>query len=213
MEFYASDKCNFSLQCGKSMARLQKQRQRQQGKVWALLAYWSWRASWFLVFFDFLLVWETNCWSKLVRWLVFQRKGLQSLMRRDRKPVFRALAWCVFLICPLVLLATRNVCLSWSTWWIYQAIKKLLRWWHKCKQDVKTLSIRSLPYLSPDRRPAKQCRSSFFLCILLWPPTMSIPDTADQNIQMWKVKRLIRSLDAARGSALIISISSRLMDI
>ena len=31
---------------------------------------------------------------------------------------------------------------------------------------------------------------------------MSIPDTADQNIQMWKVKRLIRSLDAARGSAM-----------
>ena len=28
---------------------------------------------------------------------------------------------------------------------------------------------------------------------------MSQPDAAEQNIQMWKVKKLIKSLDAARG--------------
>jgi len=28
---------------------------------------------------------------------------------------------------------------------------------------------------------------------------MSQPDVAEQNIQMWKVKKLIKSLDSARG--------------
>jgi hypothetical protein len=28
---------------------------------------------------------------------------------------------------------------------------------------------------------------------------MSLPDAAEQNIQMWKMKKLIKSLDSARG--------------
>lgn len=28
---------------------------------------------------------------------------------------------------------------------------------------------------------------------------MNVPDAAEQNIQMWKVKKLIKSLDSARG--------------
>jgi hypothetical protein len=35
--------------------------------------------------------------------------------------------------------------------------------------------------------------------------TMS-QDAAEQNIQMWKVKKLIKSLDAARGSVLNLEI-------
>jgi hypothetical protein len=31
------------------------------------------------------------------------------------------------------------------------------------------------------------------------------PDTAEQNIQMWKVKKLIKSLDSARGLVMILS--------
>lgn len=31
---------------------------------------------------------------------------------------------------------------------------------------------------------------------------MSVPDAAEQNIQMWKMKKLIKSLDSARGYVL-----------
>lgn len=45
----------------------------------------------------------------------------------------------------------------------------------------------------------------FLLCFLfvvppdILLPIMNVPDAAEQNIQMWKVKKLIKSLDSARG--------------
>ena len=32
---------------------------------------------------------------------------------------------------------------------------------------------------------------------------MSLPDAAEQNIQMWKTKKLIKSLDSARGCVVV----------
>lgn len=34
---------------------------------------------------------------------------------------------------------------------------------------------------------------------------MSLPDAAEQNIQMWKTKKLIKSLDSARGCVVVVS--------
>jgi peptide chain release factor subunit 1 len=36
-------------------------------------------------------------------------------------------------------------------------------------------------------------------------------DAAEQNIQMWKVKKLIKSLDSARGSVSLIDLASRIL--
>ena len=81
-------------------------------------------------------------------------------MRRDRKPVFRMSVWCAFLTCPLVLLATRNVCLSWSTW-IYQAIKLRDHAFDGDTSANKTWKLCRSDYFPIFRQPAKQSRSSF----------------------------------------------------
>lgn len=38
-------------------------------------------------------------------------------------------------------------------------------------------------------------------------------DQAEQNIQMWKVKKLIKSLDSARGCALLILCLSMMLNL